>query len=253
MVVTREDLLNISRSRPHAFYLENSMKNEISYSMQHYRRFKELFGMISELPVKSGKLLDIGTSPFTFLLKEKTAFDVHTMDFTGSFSDRCESAGIIFREFNITGKGLPYPVGHFDVVVFSEVFEHLLADPVRIMKKMYELLKPNGLLVFGTPNFASLQKRLLLAFNRPILDRPTWEIDDDSIHGFGHNRLYVLREIRSFMVEAGFRVEKIVYSGAMDLPNAGDKTHEKMAKLLLFFPKIFIPSFRWGIHIVASR
>lgn len=251
-MITKTDLLNVSRAKPHDFYLENSMGNEISYSLQHYRRFRELFGIITGLPLKSGRLLDIGTSPFTFLLREKTVFDVHTVDFTERFSARCAGAGIEFRQFNITGQGLPYPAGHFDIVVFSEVFEHLLADPVRIMRKMHEMLKPGGFLVFGTPNLASLQKRLLLAFNRPILDRPTWEINDDSIHGFGHNRLYVLRELSAFMAEAGLSIERAEYSGAMDFTNTGDRLYEKAAKLLLLLPKFLIPSFRWGIHIVAS-
>jgi len=115
------------------------------------------------------------------------------------------------------------------------------------------MLTENGSLVFGTPNLASIQKRILLLMNRPILDWPTWEVGADDIHGHGHNRIYVQRELRAFMEKAGLAVTTAAYSLSMDFtePEAGLMLNA--AKLLLLGPKLLVPSFRWGIHMVAQN
>ena len=175
------------------------------------------------------------------------------MDYTGGFKTRCANAQIAFEQHDLTATSLPFPAASFDVVVMTEVFEHLIADPVRILRKLWQLLRAPGYLVFGTPNLASLQKRLLLLFGQPILDWPTWELPEDSLHGHGHNRVYCYRELRAFMEKAGFQIEEVEYSDCLDRPDKWDSWPVRFAKWSMLPAKVMVPSFRWGIHMVASK
>jgi 2-polyprenyl-3-methyl-5-hydroxy-6-metoxy-1,4-benzoquinol methylase len=52
------------------------------------------------------------------------------------------------------------PTRRFDVVTMWDVLEHL-ADPVRAIRKIHRLLRPNGLLVFATHNLDAPIARLM--------------------------------------------------------------------------------------------
>jgi 2-polyprenyl-3-methyl-5-hydroxy-6-metoxy-1,4-benzoquinol methylase len=48
---------------------------------------------------------------------------------------------------------LPYREGHFDVLVMSEVIEHL-RDPWEVLRRLRNLLSPGALVLCGSPNVA---------------------------------------------------------------------------------------------------
>jgi SAM-dependent methyltransferase len=68
---------------------------------------------------------------------------------------------------------LPFDDAAFDVLVSTEVLEHLRA-PFLVLSEMVRVLRPGGLLVLTIPNYWNLRYRLkyLLtgSFQRPILD-----------------------------------------------------------------------------------
>ena len=47
----------------------------------------------------------------------------------------------------------------FDVITFWHVLEHL-PDPMKVLERAYQLLRPGGWLIISVPNFASLQAHL---------------------------------------------------------------------------------------------
>ena len=47
----------------------------------------------------------------------------------------------------------------FDVITFWHVLEHL-PDPLKVLERAYQLLRPGGWLIISVPNFASLQAHL---------------------------------------------------------------------------------------------
>ena len=243
--------------KKHDFYLNKSQEYEIGYVKQQYRRFYELYEEIERINTKNqyknSRVLDIGTTPFTIYLQKMSTHKIFTVDYTDNFKYRCEEANIDFIKHDITTNELPYPENHFDIILFTEVFEHLIANPVRIFKKIYAMLKPNGYMLFGTPNLANLQKRIKLMFNKPILDSPTYELEAHNIHGHGHNRIYLLEEVKDYILDAGFIIDKIRYSKALDHVDIFDDTFQRIAKRVLMLPKIILPSLRWGIHIIAKK
>lgn len=54
---------------------------------------------------------------------------------------------------------LPYDSNHFDIVILTEVIEHL-TFPQMMVSEIARILKPDGLLVITTPNIFSLGNRL---------------------------------------------------------------------------------------------
>src|SRR4030095_4104361 len=63
-----------------------------------------------------------------------------------------------YEAFNIETDPFPYPDEHFDVVVFSELIEHLGVNPVRALAEIHRVLRPNGVVIVTTPNSLSLER-----------------------------------------------------------------------------------------------
>ena len=59
---------------------------------------------------------------------------------------------------------IPYPIADssFDVVLLTEVFEHLREYPARTLAEGHRILRPGGLLVLSTPNSTYILNRLRL-------------------------------------------------------------------------------------------
>ena len=100
---------------------------------------------------------------------------------------------------------LPFPDGHFALVTFSEVLEHLPTDRVNfVLSEIARTIQPGGVLIASSPNQASLENRLRLIKGKSILDMPN-EIGKGI---FGHIRLYTPAEIQSAMAKRGFTLER---------------------------------------------
>ena len=48
------------------------------------------------------------------------------------------------------GENIPFPDGHFNVVVCTQVFEHCL-NPGKLVREIHRVLKPNGMFFFSVP------------------------------------------------------------------------------------------------------
>ncbi len=118
-----------------------------------------------------------------------------------------------FREYNcqftamdIIHEALPFPDGHFSVVTFSEVLEHLPVERLNfVLSELARVLRPGGILIMSSPNQASLENRLRLLKGGSILAMP------DKLFAagdtFGHIRLYTPSEMEAAMSKLGFSLE----------------------------------------------
>ena len=90
---------------------------------------------------------------------------------------------------------LPFPKESFDAVVMAQVLEHVF-DPIGLLKRCVELLKPGGRLISITPNADSLGHRI---FGR----------DWRGLEPPRHLVVYTRRALRFACERAGLTVERI--------------------------------------------
>jgi SAM-dependent methyltransferase len=93
----------------------------------------------------------------------------------------------------------------YDIVVMSEVIEHLWTGPVGLLEFLGTGLKPTGHLIVQTPNAVALHKRIEMLLGRnPILPLP-----EGDCPGRPHLHEYTLRELTDAARQAGLEVAHV--------------------------------------------
>jgi SAM-dependent methyltransferase len=118
----------------------------------------------------------------------------------------------------------PYDDGYFETVLASEVIEHMLRDPMRLLLECRRVLEEGGRLIVTTPNIASLTSvaRVLHGYDNPqifyLYERPRTN-DTTEVP---HVREYTAFELRDAVQAAGFEIESLftepIAELAMNLP-----------------------------------
>lgn len=104
------------------------------------------------LPEEPLKILDAGGAYGTFATYAASkGHDVFVVDAMPELhSDKMfEKYGITFAKVNLETDTIPFD--GFDRVYFTEVIEHLNYNPVPVVQKLYDALKPGGELICTTP------------------------------------------------------------------------------------------------------
>ena len=150
------------------------------------------------------RLLDIGCGEGFFL------FSASRMGYTAKGIELCQDAAEYARtEFGLDVEAKPFeeakfPGDHFDVVTLWQVLEHV-PYPLSMLREVYRILKPGGLVVISTPDFGSLLAR--------ILRRRWWNVRRLHINQF------VVKTLKSILENAGFRdVSSVCYREYISLP-----------------------------------
>jgi SAM-dependent methyltransferase len=111
------------------------------------------------------KVIDLGCGDGEFSVKVKEKIGCTEMlgiDIYDDSLEKAEKKGIIVRKADLNTT-LPLETESFDVVVSNQVIEHLLY-PVKFMKEVYRILKPNGYAVISTENLSSWDNIVALLF-----------------------------------------------------------------------------------------
>ena len=61
---------------------------------------------------------------------------------------------------NASAFALPFKDGSFDCVISSQVIEHIRYDE-SIFSEMYRVLRPGGMIILGTPDYATIGWRII--------------------------------------------------------------------------------------------
>lgn len=95
-------------------------------------------------------------------------------------------------------EGVPFANQQFDLVLMSEIVEHVASLPA-LLGELRRVLRPGGTLVLTTPNLWDVRRAVA------ALGGPTWTGDLDATH----INLQTPRSMRQALQEAGFRQVKV--------------------------------------------
>jgi SAM-dependent methyltransferase len=142
------------------------------------------------------------------------------VDWSADALRRAREHGVAVLRGGVDAPGLPIASGAADVVIMSELIEHLV-DPDSAIAEIRRVLRPGGALLLSTPNLAAWYNRGLLAFGyQPVFS-------EVSLHGVygrpgdivaGHLRLYTRRALAGFLAASGFRCVRIAGARYHDVP-----------------------------------
>jgi SAM-dependent methyltransferase len=185
-----------------------------AYADDSLGRFLHTWGLVRDL---RGRALELGANPYftTWLLRRFTSLHLTLANYFGeeflareqllSYVDKdgeVANEKFSFDSFNLEKDPFPYPDGEFDVVLFCEIIEHLLVDPLHALRQIHRVTAPDGILIVTTPNVARLGNVLSIVEGGNIYD-------PYSGHGpYGrHNREFTLDELVRLLRFAGFDAE----------------------------------------------
>lgn len=192
-----------------------------AYLYFHQKRFKNLYKIIYQL--KPENLLDIGESDFTRILK------------LGGYKVTVLNK----KDCNLETDSLPYPDNFFDLVIYTEVIEHLQKNYQGSLDEIYRVIKPKKFILFSTPNRHALWKFFLP-------DRVNKE----------HIKEFTMKECLMMLKTAGF---SIIFNQFMTYLTYSKNYYfidfTKFRPIYSLYHSVvnFIPKFRESILILASK
>ncbi|MBM3838563.1 MAG: class I SAM-dependent methyltransferase [Verrucomicrobia bacterium] len=168
-----------SKEQVAAFYEEHQKRGKYDYLYGDAAR-KDLLVRLIGL----GKtILEIGCRAGNLTQHYMTGNQVTGLDVDrqalGLFEQRL---GLKGHWVDVDAEPLPFAPDVFDVVVFSEVMEHV-RFPQRVLAEIARVLKPDGRLVGSVPNSFRLRNRLRFLFGRPF------ETDPSHLRSYSHELL----------------------------------------------------------------
>lgn len=203
---------------------------------------------------KGMRVLDVGASPshMAYVLKQ-CGCDVVGIDHEPGHIQPQIQNSISIIHANIEKDRLPFDDNTFDVILFTEVIEHLVYNPQKALKEIYRVLKPDGLVILTTPNAISLNKIIILLERKNIKWGGYKEFYKGSLYR-RHNYEYTLEELKDLFNEAGFKIVKSQYLNYYSslLPTI-NRFYLAPIRLLIVLFKKFFKSFRGDLFLIARK
>jgi SAM-dependent methyltransferase len=168
-------------------------------------------------------IIDVGCgdgSALAVAAGENPAHRFAGIDWSGDALRRAHALGLTVVRAAVTAPGLPVADGAADVVIMSELIEHLV-DPDQAVAEVRRVLRPGGSLLLSTPNLAAWYNRGLLAAGiQPVFS----EVSLRGVFGrpgsvvAGHLRLFTRRALTEFLTASGFRCVTVTGARYHDVP-----------------------------------
>lgn len=147
---------------------------ENDYAKNHPKRLGETIYVLNCFVSRVSRILNIGLSSVDFILKKN--FDNVEFAVTDNMKI-IDGIGRNLIKMDLLDNNQEY-YNTCDVVIFTEVLEHLLYSDDEIIKKLRDVIKPGKILCFSVPNACVLRNRIKLLFGKNIYMRK-----DKMLHG----------------------------------------------------------------------
>jgi SAM-dependent methyltransferase len=233
--------------------VSSSGQGNPGYLAFHQPRFAFLLEIVRQQVAGTARILDVGPSPFTAMVREALHIPVDTLGLEPEA--RSERGRHFHFNLNDTQHGSKWRLdfGRYDLIVFAEVIEHLFTAPEIVLAYLRDLLAPGGQLLLQTPNAASLRKRIKLALGRNPFERIRLDPSNP-----GHFREYTARELAEILAHSGFAVRQSWTQFYFDARHArheiGTEPPNRLRGTVVNLANRALPGFlREGITILAAR
>lgn len=208
------------------------------YADLHKERFADILQLCQSYVANPfARVLDVGRSEFTAHLVKfysnvtTLGIDLSTDDGGHREVSCMEAVPHITYDLLTSHRVDTWPEsGGFDLIVFSEVLEHLSLAPEFVFACLNSLLADAGILICTTPNAADIAKRVRLACGRNPFERLRHYSTNP-----GHIREYTRRELCHIAQSVGLECVSHRY---FDWPQSMDRSQIKAAcmKLVRSYP-----------------
>lgn len=190
---------------------------------------------------KDGKIVDVGcgTGDILVLLKD-LGWSTYGIDIDKNAIHIAKSRGLINVRFGTYKTLGSYPDNYFDVIRLYHVIEHL-DNPLACLQLLYKKIKPGGLIILSTPNFASPIRKLFGTY---------WSNFDTPRHLFIFTPETLVKAVKL----SKLHVVKIEYTSASGI--AGSMQHfinTKIRRRVQFFGTLPIVLFFHPIEWILDK
>ncbi len=148
-------------------FKRTGIKKLVAFDDRFTEVTKHLTALITDHPGKNIKVLDIGVGDAVYEsmlpknVKEKCLF--YGVDISKKQISRAKKYLYEGKAVDINSQKLPYPKNSFEIIIISEILEHIFF-PDKLLNDADEVLKPGGFILLTYPNSGALQLRLSLLF-----------------------------------------------------------------------------------------
>lgn len=231
---------------------------ERDYFDFHHDRYRYLLEKIIQLPImRDARILDVGCYPPHLLTTlENLGYRVSGV---ASFHEPITSPNVVI--LNIEEDRLPFRSHTFDLVLFSEVMEHLVVNPHIYLSEFHRVLFPHGKLLITTPNAAGLHKLIPILFGRstyfPLEQLFATTHDNGSLY-HRHNREFIMDELKDVLNKSGFSTQNCeFFSGYKRQSSArtranGNSIIRKFGRRIAYVIMDFVPRLKDSLYVEAS-
>jgi SAM-dependent methyltransferase len=222
-----------------------------TYCREDFWRFVRTYNLVGGL---QGTCLELGANPYftTMLLREFTDMELVLANYFGSpgrpkrlrlparrakinqtvihrdfASGRRTQTVLTSHLFNMEAERFPLDDDSFDVVLFCEIIEHLVTDPLAAIREIKRVLQPGGALILTTPNVNRLENVVKMVAGVIVFD-------PYSAYGlYGrHSREYNKHELHLLLTYAGFEIDCLESADVHDNSAAEHMAWEQLVPLL---------------------
>lgn len=243
-------------------YLIGSKSQGVKRLLHNRDRYKftlnELDLLLKSKRVNS-RLLDVGTSPFTFILRRIYPFlDIYSIDYSNAFRKVCKKEGVIFKKIDLNRPITKLGKKKFDIILFLETLEHISFDHREVLRSISASLKVGGYCVLTTPNKYSPKA----VFVSSKIINNLWRLfseDTKTENEFRHQKEYSLNELTELIEEnPSFKIISAKHDMFYDTPRSAlvYRRHKLTVRLFLYLNYILArltPPLRRGMVVIFRK
>jgi 2-polyprenyl-3-methyl-5-hydroxy-6-metoxy-1,4-benzoquinol methylase len=238
--------------------VRSHIKNEYerAYFDLHEGRYRFTLQKITTLQLSPhARILDVGCYP-PHLLKTLRRLG-YRVSGIASHHEPINDPDVVV--LNIEKDRLPHRSRSFDLVLFSEIIEHLVVDPRVYLSEIRRVLTPQGRLLITTPNAAGLHKLIPILFSRstyfPLEQLFATKLEGGSLY-HRHNREFTMSELKEVLEKSNFQVTTTEYVSAYKkkshLQHPNDGFVRSIARTLAYLLMDVFPTRRDTLYVEVS-